>query len=37
MTTPVLVWDDLIEIFSRARNPSSGTQWRAEAGPISLQ
>src|SRR4051794_23796901 len=27
----------LIEIFSRAGNPSSGTQWRAEAGPISLQ
>jgi hypothetical protein len=27
----------LIEIFSRAGNPASGTQWRAEAGPISLQ
>lgn len=27
----------LIEIFSRAGNPSSGTQWRAEAAPISLQ
>lgn len=27
----------LIEIFSRAGNPASGTQWRAEAGPIFLQ
>jgi hypothetical protein len=27
----------LIDIFSKAGNPGSGTQWRAEAGPVLLQ
>jgi hypothetical protein len=27
----------LIDLFSRAGNPSPGTSWRAEAGPIRLQ
>jgi len=27
----------LIDIFSKAGNPGSGSQWRAEAGPLLLQ
>jgi hypothetical protein len=27
----------LIDIFSKAGNPTPGTQWRAEAGPVFLQ